>query len=202
MTLRRSQSFAWSRRSASFIAACCLVTAIPTFAQRRVQPFDKVTTTRHGDVSCHTHAMYTIVAREHTDSVGSDLFIRDARLRRCDADSLPADFVWRNRFADYFLGIRGDVLFIDDGTAITRGLTVVDLRARRIVVSTDYIGSVMLGPNPTTVTIWRDFELKAPAKGCKRPPYGNLPGIDSLYWVDFKAGTLRFAGKTRCAVRE
>lgn len=140
------------------------------------------------------------------ESVGSDLFVRDARGSRCDADSLPGDFVWRNRGeADYFMGIRGSVLFIDHGTGPDlRGLTLVDLRTRRELVNTDYVGDVMPGPKAGTVAIWRGnvTDLFEPVKGCRLPPDGMGPGVDSLYWVDLRTGKLTYAGRKRCAVRQ
>jgi len=152
---------------------------------------------------CYRHAQYTVVEQAVKDSVGSNVFVRDARGRRCDADSLAGDFVWRNRGgADYFLGLRGNVLFIDEGTGTARGLTLIELGSRRVLVKTDYVGDVMRSGQPGAVAIWQGAMLSKPAKGCRPPPYGNYPGVDSLYWVEIRTGKLTFAGKTRCAMRE
>ena len=188
----------------AFLGACLMFAALSAAAQGRASPFDRVTRSGSYGKMCYRHALYTVVELAVKESVGSDLFVRDALGSRCDADSLPGDFVWRNRGeADYFLGIRGSVLFIDQGTGPDlRGLTLVDLRTRRVLVSTGYVGDVMRGRQSRTVAIWQGAELLEPGKGCPTPPISMPPGVDSLYWVDLRTGKLTFAGRTRCAVRQ
>ena len=163
-------------------------------------PFDPVTADRAPGVVCYHHARYIVVQRA-TKEVGSDLFVRPARSGRCDADSLPGDFVWRNQWAEYFLGLRGDLLFIDSGTGPDlRGLIVIDLRGGRRLLETGYVGHLVAGPDSLTVGVWHGFELAKPAAGCPRTDM--IPGVDSLYWVNLRSGASRFANQTRCAERQ
>src|SRR5207247_11060719 len=122
-----------------------------------------------------------VVARRVME-VGSDLFIRPARSVRCDADSLPGDIVLRNRDAEYFLGLRGDVLFIDSGTGPDfRGLIVVDLRTQRRLLQTDYVGDVISGPDTFTVGVWYGYGVTARAAGGYDPDMSA--GVGSVRWV-------------------
>ena len=161
--------------------------------------FDAVTADKTDRVVCYHHARYIVVQRRGKE-VGSDLFVRPATSGRCEPDSLPGDFVWRNKDAEYFLGLRGDVLFIDSGTGPDfRGLIVINLRTRRQLLHTDYVGTPIAGPDSFTIGVWRGSELPKLAPGC--PDTGMIPGIDSLFWIDLRSGVLRFGNRTRCAGR-
>lgn len=189
----------------AFLAASLALVAGYADVQAQVSVFDSVWVDKKPGVTCYHHRRWVVVQRNKTESVGSDLFIRSARSARCDADSLPGDIVWRNRDADYFLGLRGDILFIDSGTGPDlRGLTVVDLRSGALLLNTDYVGfhDVITGPDPSTVGFWRGYELPNPAPGCPKAEGGLYPGVDSLFWVDVRSGEFRFAGRTRCAERQ
>jgi hypothetical protein len=154
------------------------------------------------NATCYVHAWYIVVARELTDQVGSDLFVRPAATGRCDADSLPGDYVLRNEWAEYFAGLRGDVLFIDSGTGPDiRDLILVDLRARRRLLAMSYV-DLDTGPDSLTVGVWSGYELEKPAPGCAMPEGGLLPGVDSLFIVQVRTGERRFGGRVRCAARQ
>jgi len=183
----------------AWLAAALTLQAIGLQAQ--ASPFDPVRPDTVGPgVICYRHARHVVIARRVME-VGSDLFIRPARSGRCDADSLPGDIVLRNRDAEYFLGLRGDLLFIDSGTGPDfRGLIVVDLRTQRRLLQTDYVGDVVSGPDAFTVGVWHGYELTEPAPGCSKTDM--IPGVDSLFWVDLRSGKMRFAQRTRCAERQ
>ena len=151
---------------------------------------------------CYRHARYIVVERELVDQVGADLFIRSHAVGRCDADSLPGDIVIRNEWAEYFAGLRGDVLILDSGTGPDiRGLIVIDLRTRRRLLETSYV-ELTAGPDTTSIGIWSGFYLNRPAPGCALPVGGLEPGIDSLFTLDLRTGGVRYAGRTRCANRQ
>jgi len=167
----------------------------------QANPFDPVTPDRTvPGVVCYHHARYIVVEREGRD-VGSDLFVRPGQSRRCDADSLPGDYVWRNRDADYFLGLRGDLLFIDRGTGPdARTFLVINLRTRRQLVQMDYVGDVIAGPDSLTVGVWQGYTLTKPAPGC--PATEMIPGVDSLVWLNVRSGVAQSAKRARCAERQ
>ncbi len=129
------------------------------------------------------------------------LFVRGLGNRRRDAASLPGDFVLRNEGeAHYFLGLRGDVLFVDEGTvAEARRLILFDLRTRRQLVAVDYI-EVDRDRDEASVRVWRAYSLDRPPPGCDAPP--GAAGVDSLFAIALSNGEVRFAGRTRCGIRE
>ena len=185
----------------AWLAAAALMLRAIGLLHAQASPFDPITRDTVGrGISCYHHARYIVVERPVAE-VGSDLFIRPARSHRCAADSLPGDIVLRNHDAEYFLGLRGDLLFIDNGTGPDfRGLILVDLRTQRRLLQTDYVGDVVSGPDAFTVGVWHGYELTQPAAGC--PKTDMIPGVDSLFWIDLRSGSTRFAQRTRCAERQ
>ena len=184
-----------------FLGTSTALAQQPETEARIVDPveLDSNSTSR---TKCYRHARYIVVERELVDRVGADLFIRPRAAGRCDADSLAGDMVIRNEWAEYFAGLRGDVLILDSGTGPDiRGLIVIDLRTRRRLRETSYV-ELVAGPDTTSIGIWNGFYLDRPAPGC-RPPIGGLePGIDSLFTLDLRTGDVRYAGRTRCASRQ
>ena len=168
------------------------------------QLFDpvRVDTTSAPPARCYIHARYIVVERELPQAVGADLFVRLLDTDCCTADSLAGDFVLRNQWAEYFYGLRGDVLFIDSGTGPdVRELILIDLRTRRRLLQRSYV-ELVAGLDSTTVGLWDGHALDAPAPGCESPVGGLQPGIDSLFSVDLRTGNVRFAGRIRCASRQ
>ncbi len=153
-------------------------------------------------VVCYTGPRYIVVERQLEGSLGSDLFARASARGRCDADSLPGDLVHRNEWADYFSGVRGDVLVIDSGTGPDiREVTMLDLRSGLRLLHRSYLH---LAPSADSLTIglWDGYYLDKTGPGCPPPVGGLLPGVDSLFTVNLRTGDVRFAGRTRCAVRQ
>jgi len=171
-------------------------------AQTRIVDPVELDSTSTSLTKCYRHARYIVVERDLIDQVGTDLFIRSRAAGRCDADSLPGDIVIRNEWAEYFAGLRGDVLILDSGTGPdVRGLIVIDLQTRRRLLETSYV-ELAAGPDTTSIGIWNGFYLDRPAPGCKPPTGGLEPGIDSLFTLDLRTGVIRYAGQTRCASRQ
>lgn len=176
----------------------------PTGELRASPPFDSVRAVSHSSdpqVTCQVHARRNVVVHAVEGDPGSTLFVRGLGNRRCDAVSLAGDFVWRNRReADYFLGLRGDVLLIDNGTgAENRLLILIDLRTEQQLVELAY-NEVDRVRDERSVRVWRGYSLERPLPGCDAPP--GAAGVDSLFAVDLSNGEVRFAGRTRCGIRE
>ena len=170
-------------------------------AQPLFDPIHEEPSTAPG-ATCYVHARWIVVERQLTEEVGADLFVRARDTGRCDADSLPGDYVLRNEWAEYFLGLRGNVLFIDSGTGPDlRGLILVDLPTRRHLLKRSYV-ELVPGSDSMSVGLWDGYELAEPAAGCDAPEGGLLPGVDSLFVVDLRTGAVRFGGRTRCALRQ
>jgi hypothetical protein len=133
------------------------------------------------------------------NSVGSDLFVRvapqDSQLA-CQPDSMPGDIVLRNRFADYFGGLKGDLLFINSTTGPGDDLSIYDLKQRRFVFE---LGGYKIEGWPDTVTVRLWKETDAGVAGiCPDTVQG---GIDSLLQLDLRTFALAATGKFRCGFR-
>ena len=196
----------------TIVAGCCALTAVclaTTFAQAQEPAsgefsFDpiEVDSSNVPGARCYLGSRYIVVERERRRSLGSDFFVRPRESSRCEADSLPGDYVLRDEWAAYFSGLHGDVLFIDSGTGPDiRYLILVDVAARRRLTELSYV-DLAPGPDSLSVGVWVGFELEEPAPGCPAPVGGLLPGIDSLFFLDVRSGQTRFSGRTRCAQRQ
>jgi hypothetical protein len=156
---------------------------------------------RSGPNTCYRLADFTIVAHE-LEEVGSDLFVRSRPDAGCAADSLPGDLVLRNREAEYFLGVRDSVLFVDSGTGPdARVLILVALPSGARLLQTDYV-NLDAGTTSGTLRLWEPFALQAAAAGCPPPPAGLGAGVDSLRILTIRSGRLERTPLMRCAVRQ
>ena len=152
--------------------------------------------------TCYMSARYIVVERQTADAVGSEFFIRLREAGRCDADSLPGDYVLRDEWAAYFSALHGDVLLLDSGTGPDfRTLILIDLAARQRSAELSYV-ELVPGPEPAVVGLWEGFYLDEPLPGCALPTGGLSPGVDSLFFVDVRSGRKGFGGRTRCAQRQ
>ncbi len=194
--------------SAAFgaLAAVCLSTTVAQPQELASEGFRfdpvEVDSSDVPGARCYTTARYIVVERQRKERLGSEFFVRPRESSRCEADSLPGDFVLRDEWAAYFSGLRGDVLFIDSGTGPDlRYLILVDLASRRRLTELSYV-DVVPGPDSTVVGLWDGYELEEPLAGCPAPPGGLVPGVDSLFFLDVRSGRTRFSGRTRCAHRQ
>jgi hypothetical protein len=159
---------------------------------------------------CFAYARYVVVARELRHEVGSDILVRptDGALRdaatlggRCAADSLAGDVVLRNEWAEYFLGLSGDWLFLDSGTGPERGLVVHDIAARRKLAELSGVEIVGWRDSATLVLWLAGQESVAPAL-CPEIPEGFGVSVDTLYALELPAARLSPLGRWRCAARQ
>ena len=166
-------------------------------------PFDRVVvdSSRAPSALCYLGPRYIVVEIQRPERVGADFFIRTRDGGRCNADSLPTDYVLRDEWAAYFSALMGDVLFLDSGTGPDlRTLILVDLVARQRLAELSYV-ELVPGPDSTAVGLWDGYELDEPMPGCASLPGGLIPGVDSLFFVDVRSGRKRYGGLTRCAQR-
>jgi hypothetical protein len=188
------------------LVAVCLAMAVaqaqePASEGFRFDPVE-VDSSNVPGARCYMSARHIVVERQRKERVGSDFFVRPRESGRCEADSLPGDYVLRDEWAAYFSGLAGDVLFIDSGTGPDiRYLILVDLAARRRLTELSYV-DLVAGPDSTVVGLWDGYELEEPLPDCPAPPGGLVPGVDSLFFLDVRSGQTRFGGRTRCAQRQ
>lgn len=162
--------------------------------------FDSVQVVRTPRSNCYRTALYTVVEVARTEEVGSDHFIGNAT-RPCDADSLAADFVVRNEWAEYFAGLRGHFLILDSGTGPDmRGLLVFDLQTRRRTFQGLY-ANFERGATNDAIGVWQPYDLPTLRPGCPViEGFGH--GVDSLVWLNLRTGKTSYAGQVRCAIRQ
>lgn len=177
--------------------------------------FDSVVTTPRPGSTCYASVRYVVVARDLENQVGSDLIVRhrgapDAALP-CDADSTEGDMVFRtgdaasrHPDAQYFLGLRGDLLVAGDGTGVISDLYVYDLskRAKVLVVTQVRDDGDLEWVSPMTFAVWveKAYERDAAAAGCPDTVPANPAELDSLMNLDLATLVLRPAGRSRCVV--
>lgn len=189
---------------ASFVTCLSFASARAQEPETEEYPFDSIEV-ESGEVTgvrCYKGVRYIVVEQERYQRVGSDFFIRPRESARCEADSLPGDYVLRDEWAAYFSALRDDVLFIDNGTGSdVRGLILYDLTKRQRLRELSYVDLVP-GPDSLSVGVWDGSELEEPLPGYPPPRGGLIPGVDSLFYLDVRTGETRFSGETRCASRQ
>ena len=154
---------------------------------------------------CFVGSRY-VVLEQGVEEVGSDLFIRPTDVPNsgdlCDTDSLGGDIVLRNQSAQYFLGLKNNLLFTDDGTGPSgRVLTIYDLTKRDTVFQLP--GYDLVGwSNGITLRLWKEAGHGQSVAGmCPDTAYGPYPGLDSLVLLDLRTLRLRPTGEFRCYFR-
>jgi hypothetical protein len=182
----------------ALLAAAMLAAGSTSHAQTAI--FDSVVVHRDARSVCHRSARYTVVEVARTDELGADHFVGDHR-RSCAIDSLAGDFVIRSEWAEYFAGLRGHFLVLDSGTGPdVRGLLVFNLETRVRTFAGAYV-DLERGGHGDSLGVWQPYDLPQPRPGC--PVVDGLgAGVDSLVWLDLRAGRTRFAGRVRCATRQ
>ena len=189
-------------------------TALPATARQTAWGFDTVVRHQRPGATCWAGTRYVVVARDLADQVGEDLHVRPRGALTveppCAADSLPGDIVFRtgdvvgrHPDAQYFLGLKGDLLLAGDGTGGRTDLYVYDLQKRAKVLEVDGIDDTDLRwPGPTTLTVWvtKAHGEGAAAAGCPDTLPANPPQLDSLMSLDLGALTLGSRGPFRCTI--
>ncbi len=102
-------------------------TTVPATVRETALGFDTVVARQIPGGTCYAGARYVVVARDRAEEVGADLYIRPRGVLNaeppCAADSVAGDIVFRtgdvvgrHPDAQYFLGLKGDLLLAGDGT--------------------------------------------------------------------------------------
>ena len=155
------------------------------------------------DGSCYVYEKYVVVAWGSPDpqpvalvrkrNVASDLETVD-----CSPDSVPGDFVLRDEWAEYFMGMWRDLLFIDSGTGNIRSLILYDVPTRQKVLELDGAGEMAGWIDEVTVRIWLLSGADLPRSRCPEIPETLAVGVDSLYALDLETFRLSPLGPWRC----
>lgn len=153
-------------------------------------------------VVCYTLPRYLVVEKPTShDEVGNDIIVRRrTATAACGADSVAGDFVKRNQWAEYFLAMRGDRLFLDSGTGNVRGVLVFDVPAAKQITS--FTGDIAGWRDSTTLIAWIAGDDSVPHARCPKVPDALEAVLDSLVAIDLRANTRVALNRVRCAGRE
>jgi hypothetical protein len=156
-----------------------------------------------GRTECYGYPRYFVAARPLEEEVGSDVLVRrlaagarGAPAAGCAFDSIAGDYVVRNHWAEYFEGLRGDLLFLYSGTGPQGSVVVHDIAGRRelIEIETDQLVSWR---DSVTLVLWLRRDT-VPHSRCPEVPEGLLAGMDSLMALDLGTLHLTALGPARC----
>lgn len=150
---------------------------------------------------CHTFATYFVLEQELRNEVGAHVIVRPRASRAgCGTDSTAGDFVRRNEWAEYFMALRDDWLFLDSGTGNQRGVFVYHIPSRAKLAT--FVGEIAGWRDSTTLLAWVAGEDSVPRAACPKVPEGLMAAADSLVAIDLRAGTRALLGRWRCSARE
>jgi hypothetical protein len=164
--------------------------------------FDRATATEtlRAGLVCRTFARYLVLEEELRREVGAHVTVRRREHGVGCRDSTAADFVRRNEWAEYFMAMRGDWLFLDSGTGSQRGVFVYDVPSRARIAT--FVGEIEGWRDSTTLIVWVAAEGWLTREACPKVPEGMVISADSLVAFDLRARTRQPLGRWRCAARE
>lgn len=131
--------------STYFVAAIVVIEGLIglTAAETKPQKADSLSdrpilTTESTRIDCYESPQYFVIAKEVQGKTGSDLLIKykSNSSVKFTCHYLPGqgDFEIRNEWAEYFAGLKGDLLILDSTTGPgPSGLTIWDLKKRKKV---------------------------------------------------------------------
>lgn len=189
--MAESLRFAAVRTSCLFLLALAL--ALPALAG--------------GPAVCHDEGRYRVIARP-TDAVGTDFLVkrhlRGRSLPPCRYLPRPGDIEIPNEDAEYFLGLQGDFLVLDSGTAPEpRGLRIWDLAKRQKVYSGSYSQPVTIDAGG--VRFWQETGPASDA-ACPQAAHWREQHLGAAMEAEVRMGfaDLRVVplGPTRCSARQ
>lgn len=162
-----------------------------------------------GDLKCHYNAGYFVVERPRGTEVGVDILVK----RRMDATPVPectyakaeGDFELRVQEPIYYLGLTGNFMLLDEGTAPPpRGLKVYDLTLNEMVYSDQYNRPVEVGES--AFTYWQPTKTAPTTENC--PDLETLrenglgAGIERRVKLDLPTQKLTDLNEMRCSARQ
>ena len=159
-------------------------------------------------IRCSTFRNYFVVEQEDKRAVGENILVKhrdsSSGLFRCAYKVASSDFEIKNGMGNSFLGLLGDLIFVDSGTgANVDGLAIYNLSLRKKVYE---IGIADDEPvevaGPGKVTLWQ------PAQGATKEDCAQYrqikaaelqPTLEKQYILDLTKFTLSPTGQSHCA---
>jgi hypothetical protein len=162
-----------------------------------------------GAVSCVEYEKYVVITRELHNQVGSDTLIKSKPAKdapvACEYSAGASDFEIKNEFAEYFMGLHGDLLFLDSSTGPGEsGMTIYNLTSRKKVFETAYLGPIAVSGE--IMSLWQVAKENATTAECpdaeKIAHDGLTPTLEKRMVLDLRTLALSETKETRCGVEQ
>ena len=162
-----------------------------------------------GGVSCVDYENYFVVTRELRNEVGSDTLVKfksapDERVA-CEYSVRSQDLEIKNEFAENFMGLHGDLLFLDSSTGPgTSGMTIYSLLTRKKAFETSYLGPINLsGDNLTLWQVEKEYVTKAECPDAEKITQQGLdPTLERKRILNLRTFTFSDTADTRCGTEQ
>lgn len=162
-----------------------------------------------GGVSCIDYDKYFVVTRELRNEVGSDTLVKfksaPAERVACEYSVRSQDLEIKNEFAENFMGLHGDLLFLDSSTGPgTSGMTIYSLLTRKKVFETSYLGPIKFsGDNLTLWQVEKDYATKADCPDAEKITQQGLdPTVERKRILNLQTFTFSDTSDTRCGTEQ
>lgn len=160
-----------------------------------------------GAVSCFDYGKYLVISRELQNEVGSDTLVKFKQATEhipCAYSASPADYEIKNEFAESFIGLHGDLLFLDSSTGPGEaGLTIYNIASRQKAFATSYLGPTAVSGD--TMTLWQVAKTATKAE-CpdaeKIAGQGLTPTLEKRMILNLQTFALAEMKETRCGVEQ
>ena len=162
-----------------------------------------------GGVSCIDYEKYFVVTREIRNEVGSDTLVKfksapDERVA-CEYVVRGQDLEIKNEFAESFMGLHGDLLFLDSSTGPgTSGMTIYSLLTRKKAFETSYLGPINLsGDNLTLWQVEKEYVTNAECPDAEKITQQGLdPTVERKRILNLQTFTFYDTQDTRCGTEQ
>jgi hypothetical protein len=162
-----------------------------------------------GEVSCIDYEKYFVVSRELHNEVGSDTLVKfksapDERVA-CEYSVRSQDLEIKNEFAESFMGLHGDLLFLDSSTGPgTSGMTIYSLLTKKKAFETSYLGPIKLSGDK--LTLWqveKEYVTKAECPDAEKITQQGLdPTVERKRVLNLQTFVFSDTTETRCGTEQ
>jgi hypothetical protein len=168
----------------------------------------QITTADSIHITCYDFPEYFIIARDVPDGVGTDFLIRyksnpNEKLS-CNYDVVSGDLEIKNEFAEYYAGLKKDLLILDSTTGPgPTGLIIWDLRKRTKVFEGSW--SDPEESSDSTLVYWLETD-EATEGNCPRLKEWLAEGlsgaIETKVILNLSNFSITKTKETRCSPRQ
>ncbi len=164
--------------------------------------------TASDQINCYESTKYVIVAREVQGRTGTDFLVKykinpEDQLA-CNYNPANGDFEIKNEWAEYFAGLKNDLLVLDSTTGPgPSGLIIWDLRKRKKVYEGSWADSEESGDN--SLVYWMETG-EATHANCPELEKWRSQGLDAAIETKVMLNLSNFritkTNQTRCSSRQ